>query len=175
MIEQGPYDFGFYGPNWGGGPLLAITTDAEPLAVVDFSAWTRAPEVVPGDEDFVEQWPTWVALRDDVLFVSTSHRTYARSSGGVNAQIAAIDLAAGALLWRSRPLVANAANFVLVGDHLISGYGFTAEPDFLYILEQRSGRVVSRTKVKTGADWLLTDGETLQVRCYDSDYTFAIR
>ncbi len=174
-IQQGAHAFGFYGINWGGGPLLAITTDGEPRAVYDFSAWTRAPEVLPGDEAFVEQWPTWAAIQDGVLFVSTAHRTYAKSSGGINAQIAAIDLASHTLLWRSQPLVANAANFVPVGEHLISGYGFTAEPDYLYILEQATGRVVSRTKVKSGPEWLLTDGETLEVRCYNTDYTFAIR
>jgi hypothetical protein len=48
---------------------------------------------------------------------------------GRNAYLSAIDLGTKKTLWRSPALVANARTFVVTGDHIVAGYGFTAEPD----------------------------------------------
>jgi hypothetical protein len=42
--------------------------------------------------------------------------------------MSAIDREERKLLWRSPALVANAANFVLLNDTIVSGYGFTPSP-----------------------------------------------
>ena len=70
-------------------------------------------------------------LEGDVLYVSHAHSTYAKSSKGYNAYISAIDLKTGQLLWHSQPLVSNAYDFLVKGDAIIAGYGFTAENDYL--------------------------------------------
>lgn len=117
----------------------------------------------------------WAAVEGDVLYLSFGHRTYAASSKGANAYISAIDLKTGELLWRSAPLVSNAANFVIRGGHILAGYGFTAEPDYLFVLDRATGKTVSRTKVKSGPDYLFVQGDRLLVRCYDYDYVFELR
>ena len=94
----------------------------------------------------------WAWQENRVLYVSHAHGTYARASGGSNAHIPALDTATGAVLWRSRPLVANAANFELAGDTIIAGYGFTAEPDYLYLLDKTTGQVHERVKLKSGPE-----------------------
>lgn len=65
-----------------------------------------------------------------MLYVETAHSTYGATSGGRTAYIAAIATATGKVLWRSPALVANARSFVLAGDVIVAGYGFTREDDY---------------------------------------------
>ncbi|MGB0679108.1 MAG: hypothetical protein ACPGUV_05560, partial [Polyangiales bacterium] len=109
-----------------------------------------------------------------LLWVQHAHRTYAASSGGRNAYITALDLKRGTLVWRSPPLVANAESFVRHGGTLISGYGFTSEKDYLYVLSERSGKVLKRVPVASGPSYLIKKDGKLFVRTYDTDYIFAL-
>ena len=101
----------------------------------------RAPEVAENEQDYVTQAIRWAQQVGNVLYVSTAHRTYAASSGGRNAYLTAIDVGSRVLPWRSAPLVANADTFEVVGDRIVAGYGFTAEPDRLYLLDRGTGAV----------------------------------
>jgi len=141
----------------------------------DFSAWQRAPAAKRGDERFVDQSLTWAQVRDGVVYVSHDHRTYAASSMGHNGYLSALDLETGALLWRSEPLVCNSRNFLLSGELVYCGYGFTAEPDFVTVLDRRTGALLEKTKVATGPDYLMLRDDTLYVRTYDMDYVFGLR
>ncbi len=114
-----------------------------------------AREALPGDEAFVHGGVRWAWVVEEVLYVTTSHRTYAASSKGKNAFLSALDLATGALRWQSDPLVCNAQNFVVIHDSLVCGYGFTAESDALHVLDRATGSVVSSTKLNTGPDYFL--------------------
>lgn len=145
------------------------------VAFFDLHAFMRGPRDVPADRMFTEQSIVWAEARDGVLYVAHAHRTYAKSSGGRNAYISALDLATGRLRWRSAPLVANARNFVLHGAYLVSGYGFTAEPDWLYVLDRATGAVASRTRLRSGPDVLIEKDGRLHVRTYDTDYVFEFR
>ena len=99
---------------------------------------------------------------------------YARSSYGRNAYITAIDLKTKKRLWRSPALVANAKNFVLAGRYLVTGYGFTAEPDYLYLLDQKTGRVVEWLKLPSAPERITRHGNRLTVRTYDHDVVVAL-
>jgi len=145
------------------------------LAFLDFSAYRLAPDNLPSDLQFVDQSVQWAEVKDGVLYISHGHRTYARSSKGMNAYITALDLLTAELRWRSEPLVAGAANFVLDGAFILTGYGFTAEPDNLVVLERRSGKTVSRVKVDSAPEYLFVQGRRLLVRTYDTDYEFDLR
>jgi len=102
-----------------------------------------------------------------VLYVSNSHLTYASQTKGRNAYLSAIDLGTKKTLWRSPALVANARTFVVTRDLIVAGYGFTAEPDFLYLLDRRSGKVLHRLPVPSAPEIIkLRDGR-LYVRTYD--------
>ncbi|MCC6160176.1 MAG: hypothetical protein IT350_19145 [Deltaproteobacteria bacterium] len=154
--------------------VVADATTGVAKTIVDAHAWTKPPKIKPGDAPYVGMGIRWAVATDDVLYVSNFHRTYASSSGGFNAYVSAIDLSDGKVLWRSAALVANATNFVIVGDAIISGYGFTAEPDYVFVLDRLSGKVRARVPVKSGPEYLILKDETLYVRCYDTDYVFAI-
>lgn len=159
--------------------LGRFATDGTLERIYDLTAFGRAPSVKAGDEAYVAQEITWARTVDaggrPILVVSTGHRTYAASSGGQNAYVTALDADTGALLWRSQPLVANAANFEVLGSSIVSGYGFTAEPDALYVLDLATGAVRTRLPLKSGPEWILRKDDTLYVRCYDTDVTFAIK
>ena len=98
----------------------------ESLGAVDLSAW-------PPDQEL-----HWAAVEDGVLFLCTYHMTYASSTAGNNAFLTAVALGTGELLWQSEPLVCNTWNFLLRDGWIISGYGFTAEPDHLFVLDAKN-------------------------------------
>lgn len=123
----------------------------------------------PGERRFIYQRALWAVEEGDTLYVSHSHLTYARSSKGMDAYITALDTRSGRVLWRSQPLVSNSWNFEVVGDFIVSGYGFTAQPDYLYLLDKRTGAVVQRMKIKSAAGYIISKGDRLHVRAYDTD------
>jgi hypothetical protein len=165
-----------YGADFSDGRYLIALDPASGdfLYGFDFLRYSYPPTFAERDRDFVRQPIKWAWQENRVLYVSHAHGTYARASGGSNAYITALDTATGAVLWRSRPLVANAANFELAGDTLIAGYGFTAEPDYLYLLDKKTGQVYERIKLKSGPEYILLKGDQLYVRSYDTDYRFRV-
>lgn len=110
---------------------------------------------------------TWARQVDRVLYVEHTHLTYTSATRGRNAYISAIDLDAGKTLWRSPALVANARTFVVQEDLIVSGYGFTAEADFLYLLDRRTGKVLDRLLVPSAPEVIRLRGDRLHVRTYD--------
>ncbi len=163
----------FYGPDWSGARLL-VGWDAaagRPLYVYDFASYEETPGWTA---EFATVRLLWAVQQGRTLYVSHAHPTYARETGGKNAYLSAIDLDRGRLLWRSPALVANAATFVVEGGLILAGYGFTAEPDFVYLLDPRTGEVRGRHKVKSGPEILAVHEGRLHVRCYDTDYVFEL-
>lgn len=138
----------------------------------DFQRWTHPPEE---DGEFTGQHVIWAVEKDGILYVSHGHSTYAKDSRGRNAYLTAIDPKKDEVLWRSRPLVANARTFLVLGDRIVSGYGFTAEPDFLYLIDRKTGEVAERHPLKTGPEQILLKDGLVYVRCYNTDDVFRVR
>ncbi len=135
---------------------------------LDFRKYAWPPRIAPGEREFVYEQVVWAKeAGTGVLYVETAHSTYARSSYGLNGYLNAIDLKTKKLLWRSPALVANADDFVLLDDTLVSGYGFTAEPDYLYAISRRTGRVVGRLLLPSAPERIARHGSTLTVDTYD--------
>lgn len=139
----------------------------------DFGAYMQAPGGA-ADDDSVTQAIDWALVEGGTLYVAHSHRDFAVSSGGKNGYISAIDLRSRRLLWRSAPLVSNAANFVIIGGAIISGYGFSAEPDYLYLLDAASGEQLRRIRLRSHPQYIVSKADRLHVRSYDSDYLFRV-
>lgn len=134
----------------------------------DFRKYAWPPRIAPGEREFVYEQVVWAKEADaGRLYVETAHSTYARSSYGLNAYLNAIDLKTKKLLWRSPALVANADTFVLLDGVIVSGYGFTDEPDYLYAVDRRTGHVVGRVPVPTGPQRIVRHRNTLTVDTYD--------
>ncbi|ACY16065.1 hypothetical protein Hoch_3563 [Haliangium ochraceum DSM 14365] len=156
----------------------------EHLFAFDLSAYRPAKAVARAiDSQFVNMELTWAQVVGERLYLSYGHRTYAESSKGLNAYVAALSLPDGELLWHSKPLVSNARNFALItpagqedaAPLLITGYGFTAEPDFLFVLDGATGAVLNKTKLAKGPSYILPKDGNIYVRTYDRDYVFRLR
>jgi hypothetical protein len=70
--------------------------------------------------------------------------------------------------------VCNSYNFLVRGDYIITGYGFTAEPDYLYVLDRRTGKTLSRIRLRTGPSYVIEKAGKLYVRTYDTNYVFEL-
>jgi hypothetical protein len=140
----------------------------------DFSAYDHPPSAPVDSDGFTHQELRWAVEKEGVLYVSTGHRTYAKDSKRLNAYITAIDLKTKTVRWRSPALVANAENFLVTADEIITGYGFTAEPDYLYRLRRSDGKVLGRVKLKTAPERILEKDGLLYVRCYDMDVVYKL-
>lgn len=112
---------------------------------------------------------------DGLLYVEHTNLGYAKESKGLNAYVAAVDLDSGDLVWHSAPLVANGRDFAVVRGAVVCGYGFTAEPDFVFVLDGQTGAVRQKIPVSSGPDHFVLKDDTLRVRTYDTDYVFDVR
>ena len=122
--------------------------------------------LVPPNRAWVEEI-RWARVIGRILYVENAHLTYASATLERNAYLTAVDVGSGKIRWRSPALVANADTFVIAGDYIVSGYGFTAEPDNLYLLDRRTGRIVDRLAVPSAPDAIRLRGDRLHVRTYD--------
>lgn len=140
---------------------------AGPGYALDFRNYAWPPRVRPGEKEFSYEQVIYANHSGSTLYVETAHQTYARSTYGLNAYLQAIDPKRKKLLWRSPALVANAGNFVLFDKTIVSGYGFTAEPDYLYAIDRSTGKVKGRLLLPSAAIRIARHGNELTVITYD--------
>ena len=159
LFVHADHQIGVYGKEVG------VFAPGLPPRAFDLSRMAVTEGRVPLDVDFAE-------VAGKVLFLQLSHNGYAKEVGGKNGFIAAVDIDTGALLWCSEPLVGNAQNFVIVGRHLVAGYGFTAEPDFLFVLDTATGKTEEKQSLPSGPTYLLRKDDKLFIRTYDTDLVY---
>lgn len=168
------YIYCTYGADYSEGYILNIyeaDTDALKYSF-DFSNYEYPPKYDENDYDYIKQRVLWASIKDDTLYVSHSHSTYASSSNGDNAYITAIDLKDNSILWNSDSLVCNANNFVIYDQYILCGYGFTEEADYLYQLNLTTGATIDRIKLRTSPEYIVLKNSKLYVRSYDTNYVF---
>jgi hypothetical protein len=163
-----------FGSDFASGRYLVARRGGATRYALDFSNYAYAPRPVPADRPYVYQSPTWASEVGGVLYVSHAHTTFARSSRGLNAYVTALDPDTGKVGWRSRALVANSATFAVTADAIVTGYGFSREPDFLYVLDRGTGAIVQRVPVPSNPEYVLRKGNRLYVRTYDHDLVLRI-
>ncbi len=145
------------------------------VSVLDFLMYAYDHEETSPDETlFTHQALKWAEVEDGVLYVSNAHRTYAESSNGSNGYITAIDIQTNEIVWRSQPLVSNSENFLLLENIIISGYGFTDEDDFIYILDRATGEVIASTPVASSPDYFFHQSGMVYVNCYNAELVFSL-
>lgn len=124
---------------------------------------------------YVLQYPTdrWYTngnnayLKDGIFYGSSVLNGYAQPD---SCFMFAYDLKNDKLLWRSADQSYNSMNFVVKGDIIICGYGFTSEDDYLYQINRNTGEIVDRLKLKKKPDLLVEQDGKLYVHTYSYDY-----
>ena len=76
------------------------------------------------------------------------------------------------VLWQSQALVSNSSNFDIREGSIITGYGFTDEDDYIYVLDRYTGEVLQQEPVASGPDYLIIKDDKLYVRTYDKNYVY---
>jgi hypothetical protein len=140
----------------------------------DLDALRDPPKANPQWREFAGQDVTYAQIVGDTLYVCNGGGSYAREVFGKKGFVTAIELATGALRWRSDPLRCN-ATFAVAGEYLVTGYGFTDEPDYLFLLRMRDGMTVAREKLDSGPDHITLDGDRVRVEAYGHSYEFELR
>jgi hypothetical protein len=170
------YIYCIYGENDFKGRILTIyeADSYKEVYCIDFSNYSYSPEYKESDYDYICQEINGATIKDNILYVSHSHTTYAESSNGMNAYITAINLSDMKLLWRSEALVSNAYNILLMDNVIICGYGFTNEADYLYQLDRMTGKVIEKTPLASAASYIIAKEDKLYVRTYHTDYVFQV-
>lgn len=124
-------------------------------------------------KDYVDRGIYNCFITDDLLYLNISHRTYSEDCP-VNAFMMCVNINTGEVMWISQPLVSNSDDFARYGDNMITGYGFTAEDDYIYILNRYTGEVTDKIRVKKSPDHFAFVNHDLWVRTYSYDYEFSL-
>ena len=66
-------------------------------------------------------------------------------------------------------------NFLVKGDVIFCGYGFTAEDDYLYQLDKNTGEVIDRLPLKKMPDLMAEKDDRLYVHTYSYDYVIEVQ
>ena len=167
---------------------------------IDYDYWERFADTVFSDENYIYEWcptdisaynketmellyyvqvesDTWYIMgncayvRDGILYTCNIFNGYAMPN---SCYLMAYDLENGELLWRSEDQTFNSMNFIVKGDVIICGYGFTAEDDYIYQISMRTGKTISKTAVSKMPDLLVEQDGKLYVHTYSYDYVFEI-
>lgn len=111
---------------------------------------------------------------DGALFFNEGCLTYAAEADGRCSALLRLDPAREEVVWRTRDLVSN--DIFLVLDHaLITGYGFTAEADSVFLLDRRSGDVLDAHPLDSAHSYMEFRGDTLHVVTRARIHRFLLR
>ena len=110
-------------------------------------------------------------LKDGIFYGASVANGYAQPN---TCFMFAYDLENEKLLWRSADQSYNSMNFVVEGDVLICGYGFTAEPDYLYQINRNTGEIIGRLLLKKMPDLIVEQDGKLYVHTYSYNYVIEI-
>ena len=110
-------------------------------------------------------------LKDGIFYGASAANGYAQPN---TCFMFAYDLKNEKLLWRSADQSYNSMNFVVEGDVLICGYGFTAEPDYLYQINRNTGEIIDRLLLKKMPDLIVEQDGKLYVHTYSYNYVIEI-
>jgi hypothetical protein len=107
-----------------------------------------------------------IRLAGGVLYFNEACQSYSRGAGGQCSALVAVDPKTRRVLWRSQPLVSN-SRFTVRGCYLVAGYGFTAEPDAVHLVDRGTGKVLQSIPVSSAPGYReLLDDDRLDVELH---------
>jgi hypothetical protein len=113
-----------------------------------------------------------VRWRGGRLYFNEACSTYSENWKGRCSYLVAVDPSAKAVLWRTPALVSNNVFIFRDDATIVCGYGFTGEPDFLFLVDANTGEVKSRTKLDSAHDYLEIANGRLHVFTYARHFVF---
>ncbi len=143
---------------------------------LDMIKLCSGPDDEEGTESYLIQDIGYSTIDEsnNMLYVSIVYNGYS-SELPVSNHIVAIDLDTKEVVWRSEALVANSINFQVVDDTIICGYGFTSEPDYIYLLDKHTGDKIEQIKVASAPEYFGIKDDKLYVATYNTAYEYTIK
>lgn len=175
--KEDNYNFFVYGPHSyiEASPMRLLITNNDNTCVVgdyQFDNYVYIP-CDGADNTLVNQFVRQFEINEGILYFTHYHNTYANFSCGLNGYISALDLETNKILWTTKPLTCN-SNFVVYGDYIITGYGFTNEPDYLYIIDKSNGGFIKKVSLANAPGVIGMRENHIFVRTYSYEYEFVI-
>jgi hypothetical protein len=99
------------------------------------------PEVVPPFNTI-----TSIVRSESAAWIGVSFNGYTREFPKGGNRVIAVDLCAGKVTWTSPDSTSN-TELLLLGDYLVTAYGFTSEKRFVHVLDARSGHLLQKLRV----------------------------
>ncbi|MCB9717672.1 MAG: hypothetical protein H6712_27740 [Myxococcales bacterium] len=107
-----------------------------------------------------------VRYADGTLYFNEACQSYSSGAKGKCSYLVAYDPQAKEIRWRTKNLVSN-GEFLIHGDYIVAGYGFTGERDFVYVVSRANGSIVHKVSVPKSAEtFAIGDDGLLEVRIY---------
>lgn len=101
-----------------------------------------------------------------VLYFNEACQSYSSGANGECSALVAVEPRTAEVLWRTPPLTSN-GRFRLRGCYIIAGYGFTAEPDAVFLVERATGKVTQKIAVSSAPEvFTLAGSDRLEVELY---------
>ncbi len=108
-----------------------------------------------------------IRLAGGVLYFNEACQSYSNEAKGQCSRLVAVDPRRKQVLWRTDPLVSN-GRFRVRGCYIVAGYGFTAEPDFVHLVDRATGKVLQTIAVSSSPEELnLVGSDRLDVTLYN--------
>ena len=164
------YVYCVYGPQYASGRILKVYSAGSHELIISFDFTNY---YLPGPGNKV-QYINWAQIENNVLYISHSHGFASENSNNMNAYITAINLNDFEIIWRTKPLVSNTYNFLIIDGVIVSGYGYTNESDYLYQINKTNGEVIDQMPLKSAIDYIIEKDNSLYIRTYNTDYIFDI-
>jgi hypothetical protein len=99
------------------------------------------PDVVPPFNSV-----TALAVSSSAVWLELSFNGYTREFPKGGNRVVAVDLCEGRVVWKSKDQTSN-GGIRLLGDYLVTAFGFTSEPRFVYVFDARSGAQIQKLSV----------------------------
>lgn len=176
-IKTGGYHALLLGDTYGDIRKVIVTDENEKnyYAAYDFENFRSAPKRDKSDKFSNDQEIIDIVIEGNIMYVAHSGHTYSVCYGNQNGYISAINMLTDEIIWTSQPKINNCSEFVIVGNSIITGYGFTDEPDFLFVLDKYSGQRIQKIPLKKGPGIIMVKNNCAYVQTYNLDYVFAIQ
>lgn len=114
-----------------------------------------------------------IRYENNILYFNAVCLSYAKEQKGKCSTLYAYDTEHKHLVWHSKYLTSRNI-FILTEHFVITGYGFTAEPDYLYILRKKDGNVLKKIKLDSALEYLEIKENTLHIITYNRHYVFVL-
>ena len=128
----------------------------------DFREFRFSPKT---PKAYANQIVDFVQIEGNILYVCHTSNSYPSEAGYQTGYISAIDMRTDEILWTTEPMTCN-SDFAIVGNSIVCGYGFSDNPDHLYVVDKYSGQRLQKIPLKKMATMILSKADRVYVRTY---------